>query len=350
MELTVDSEEEEEDSLLYAEESEELEDDPHHRLTLSTSYAGGTGVFGFINPLQRVRGRKSAISGLPPRPTAPPPAKRPSNSGGEAAATAFSFFPSRTSGASASELDDLSDEEGSSSSPSTSTTQKSAGSKNAISAVPTAANAAAAAAAGVTEDVQGALSHTMALQRQVSLRDRISSVDRGSATHRAVLGDIISSAEQKAKLKAEQEAQRRRREDKLLERLEGEEALRRGSEGGDSGAPKHQQHHHQHYGRGSMVEHRPPAVVTFRTTVLRHFGRSGRQLDVDLEARTVTQTSTRGKERKVIHCHKFIHLETPVDGHPCDTACHIRDEKVEKTKVWRFRDEAEAARFQDLVT
>ena len=38
------------------------------------------------------------------------------------------------------------------------------------------------------------------------------------------------------------------------------------------------------------------------------------------------------------------------DSHPGDLACQIRDEKMEKVKVWRFRDGSEAARFQSLVT
>ena len=119
------------------------------------------------------------------------------------------------------------------------------------------------------------------------LRDRKASVDKGSELHRAVLGDLLSSVEQ-----------RRRSEDALLERLQGEEALRRGSEGvhtavaaasslSEHGTPTHSHHpsqQRQHHATEQLTYYRrPPAVVTFRTTVSRQFGRSGRTLDVDLQ-------------------------------------------------------------------
>ena len=184
-----------------------------------------------------------------------------------------------------------------------------------------------------------------------ALRNRKATVERGSAAFQAVLGGIVTSVEQ-----------RKHREDELLARLQGEEMLRRGSRltggggGGGGGSADGSSGDKTKGGGGGdpsqlLQWSRPPAIVSFRVTVWRKMVRSQRDLDVDLEARTVTQTH--GKEKKVIHCHKFVGLETgPLDSghHPGDLTCQIKDEKVEKTKVWRFRDGHEVARFQGLVS
>jgi hypothetical protein len=68
---------------------------------------------------------------------------------------------------------------------------------------------------------------------------------------------------------------------------------------------------------------RTPSVISFRTTVAKTFGRAARQLDVDLEGRVVAQYQ--GKEKKVVHCHKFVTF-APTDANPCDVACSVKDE------------------------
>jgi hypothetical protein len=87
-------------------------------------------------------------------------------------------------------------------------------------------------------------------------------------------------------------------------------------------------------------------VVSFKTTVNKRFGRSGRQLDVDLVSRTVTQIQN--KEKKVVHCHKFLTL-IESEENPCDLACDIKGDEKEKVKVYRFAHPSEAVRFRNLV-
>jgi len=92
---------------------------------------------------------------------------------------------------------------------------------------------------------------------------------------------------------------------------------------------------------------RAAAVVSFKATVKKSFGRATRGLEVDLEARTVTQVH--GKEKKLMHCHKFLTM-TESEANNCELQCAIKsDEKAEKLKVWRFSEHAELARFRNLV-
>ena len=58
----------------------------------------------------------------------------------------------------------------------------------------------------------------------------------------------------------------------------------------------------------TMVElaQRLPTVISFNCTVKRKIGRARRDLTLDLDKLTVTQTG--GTARKVLHCHKFVSL------------------------------------------
>jgi hypothetical protein len=113
-----------------------------------------------------------------------------------------------------------------------------------------------------------------------------------------------------------------------------------------------------------------PALIHFKTTVKRKLGRSVRNLDVDLINRTVIQTTGGVKKvfsliaaapfpplfpprvrMQVVHCHKFVNI-LPTGQHESEVQATIvegKGSKASKTKVWRFRDDADAKRFQNLV-
>ena len=81
---------------------------------------------------------------------------------------------------------------------------------------------------------------------------------------------------------------------------------------------------------------------------------NGGQIRVPTSSRARPHVQVEGKQRKVVHCHKFLSF-TAAKDRPDDLVCAIRlddgygNSNHEKAKVWRFADESMAQRFRNLV-